>query len=539
MKNLYNLKFITILLISVFLVCTINAQTVTPICLSEKTDYENPNSANSLAVGDFDNDGYIDFVSSIIYGCTDYINLGSAVNNFTPINLSNGSGNCTFFGQVMTKIKAVDVDNNGVLEIVSLNNNTEQINIQISNGAGYYHPAQNIYLGINNFPFDVAFADFDKNNYKDFVYTNTYNNSISVINTYSTGFTITNTYSVGVNPFGVITVDVNNDGNEDVIVTNANSSNISVLLGSITGTFSNANNFSVGNNPKDLTAADFNGDTKIDLAIANYGSSNFNVMLGNGFGGFTSDSIYFSGTNPASIKNADFNNDGFKDIVIAHEGSNDFSIYLNKGNGKFILGIIKNTGNANTEIDFSDLNSDGKIDLVVANGGLQNSVYYNYNVPAISASTSSSLLCVGQTATITASGANTYTWNSNAQTTSIAISPSITTNYTVTGTSTLGCASNAIITQSVSICTGIDMMPEILEGRLNVYPNPTNGILNINSSLVINEIIIKNTLGEVVYQSTASNTTQSAINIRQLQSGVYFLELSGINQQIIKIIKTE
>jgi hypothetical protein len=73
-------------------------------------------------------------------------------------------------------------------------------------------------------------------------------------------------------------------------------------------------------------------------------------------------------------------------------------------------------------------------------------------------------ICVGTTATLTASGANTYTWNTGIVGATITPSPTVTTNYTVTGTAANTCTStavtlinvdNAIITvNSPSICIG-------------------------------------------------------------------------------------
>ncbi len=45
-------------------------------------------------------------------------------------------------------------------------------------------------------------------------------------------------------------------------------------------------------------------------------------------------------------------------------------------------------------------------------------------------------VCTGGTTTLTASGATTYSWNTSATTASISVTPSVTTNYSVTGTTT-------------------------------------------------------------------------------------------------------
>ena len=60
-------------------------------------------------------------------------------------------------------------------------------------------------------------------------------------------------------------------------------------------------------------------------------------------------------------------------------------------------------------------------------------------------------ICSGQTATITASGANTYTWSNGVNTASQTVSPTTTTNYSVSGTSALGCVSSRSVTSTVSV----------------------------------------------------------------------------------------
>ena len=64
-------------------------------------------------------------------------------------------------------------------------------------------------------------------------------------------------------------------------------------------------------------------------------------------------------------------------------------------------------------------------------------------------SSPNSSICAGASATLSANGASSYSWSSGAGTSSIIVSPSITTVYTVTGTS-LGCSD----TQTTSVAVG-------------------------------------------------------------------------------------
>jgi gliding motility-associated-like protein len=72
-------------------------------------------------------------------------------------------------------------------------------------------------------------------------------------------------------------------------------------------------------------------------------------------------------------------------------------------------------------------------------------------IPTLTATTSSSAICVGGTATLTSSGANTYTWNPGASTgTTVVVTPTATTVYTVTGTNASGCTNTSTVSLTVN-----------------------------------------------------------------------------------------
>ena len=59
-------------------------------------------------------------------------------------------------------------------------------------------------------------------------------------------------------------------------------------------------------------------------------------------------------------------------------------------------------------------------------------------------------VCAGASATLTASGATTYTWNTGSTTASISQTPTVTTNYTVIGTDTHTCKDTAFTSITVN-----------------------------------------------------------------------------------------
>ena len=74
--------------------------------------------------------------------------------------------------------------------------------------------------------------------------------------------------------------DFNGDGVQDLATANFSSGNVSVLIGTGTGSFGPASNFPVGSFPYSVAVGDFNGDGVQDLATANFYSINVSVLIG-------------------------------------------------------------------------------------------------------------------------------------------------------------------------------------------------------------------------------------------------------------------
>jgi len=156
-------------------------------------------------------------------------------------------------------------------------------------------------------------------------------------------------------------------------------------------------------------------------------------------------------------------------------------------------------------------------------------------LPTVLATTSNTLICAGQTATLTASGATTYTWNTAETTTGIAVSPTVTTTFTVNGTDANGCSNTSTLTQNVSLCTGIASLTNS-EASINVYPNPSNGLFVIELTTA-SKVILTNALGQVVFAETF-DAGKHNVNIFSEATGIYFVKvMANDKHQIIKVIK--
>lgn len=165
-------------------------------------------------------------------------------------------------------------------------------------------------------------------------------------------------------------------------------------------------------------------------------------------------------------------------------------------------------------------------------------VFANPIITAVSSSTN--YLCIGNSATLTATGATSYSWSTSSTSQNIVVNPTVTTNYSVTGTNTLGCNSTAIITQSVSNCTSLNETQN--NNGYIVYPNPTKSeffVEVLNQSNEIYNVEIVDVLGKVLFkQNSELNNYLMKFNIENLNKGIYFVKITNNEKtNFIRLIK--
>jgi hypothetical protein len=148
----------------------------------------------------------------------------------------------------------------------------------------------------------------------------------------------------------------------DIVTANFNSNNVSILLGTGTGTlFDPATTFSVapGSAPSSVAVGDFNGDNILDIVTANFGSgTTVSILLGNGNGTFDPAKTFSvaPGIGPRSVAVGDFNGDNILDIVTANFNSNNVSILLGTGTGIFGSATTFTVGSGPSSVAVGDFN---------------------------------------------------------------------------------------------------------------------------------------------------------------------------------------
>jgi hypothetical protein len=158
--------------------------------------------------------------------------------------------------------------------------------------------------------------------------------------------------------------------------------------------------------------------------------------------------------------------------------------------------------------------------------------------PVITGSTSNSLICAGQTVTLSATGAASYTYNpGNITGNPIALSPTVSTTYTVLGANG-ACTGMTTIVQNVSACTGIDKN-KANKAEFAVYPNPNHG----EFAVIVpegegSELEIFNVIGQKVFEKTLTEEFIK-VNLAGQSDGIYYVRIikDGKTRFSSKIIK--
>lgn len=148
--------------------------------------------------------------------------------------------------------------------------------------------------------------------------------------------------------------------------------------------------------------------------------------------------------------------------------------------------------------------------------------------PVVTANTST--ICAGASASLTATGSNTLLWNTSSTSSVIVVSPTITTNYSVTANFTTGCVGTSTTAIQVVNCTGINENKNN-QSVFSIYPNPNNGNFIINTDTK-GFYSILNMQGQVVKTFEIKEFT-TLLNVSELNPGIYYLNFKHSSKKII------
>jgi hypothetical protein len=289
------------------------------------------------------------------------VGTGGASTFANAVNYTTGTG--------PSSVATGDFNNDGNVDYVTSNDASDNISVRLGNGDGTFGSRVN--YTTNNRPWGVAVGDVDNDGDADVVVAHYGGTTVSVFKNNGSGTFVPKVdYTAGSNPAGIALADFNGDSHLDIVTTNTGASTASVFINDGSGLFPSRNNYTVGSNAQSIATGDLDSDGDIDFATAVYGSGSGNkaaVLLNNGAGTFASKVDYVADTGPDGIAFADLDADGDLDMVVSNIVGDTVSIFLNNGNGTFATAVNRSMDNGPSNVSLGDFDEDGDFDIATAN----------------------------------------------------------------------------------------------------------------------------------------------------------------------------
>ena len=333
-----------------------------------------------IAVADLNRDGKPDIVVAN-QGSEDVcILLGDGRGHFLPSPRSPFP-----VGHLPNDIAIGDFNRDGNLDLVIPNHQTPYVTILLGDGMGGFRPAPHSPFSTPSrpHPHGAVAADFSGDGKLDVVIDSWADDKVLLLLGDGAGNLIGpgQFFSVGKRPYQRLrSADFNKDGKPDLVTTNLDGNNVTILLGDGKGGFREApgSPFPAGAAPWAVAIDDINRDGNPDLVVVPYAPDvkdpsqiGATILLGDGKGGFApmrGSLLPLRGCQgPNGVAIGDINGDGFRDIVVSCAQSNNIVMFLGSKTGAFQPSIrqFKDTGWSGLAV--ADLNGDGKDDIVVGN----------------------------------------------------------------------------------------------------------------------------------------------------------------------------
>lgn len=336
-----------------------------------------------MVAADFNEDGMTDLATGDRIARVVVILLGdtSGVGSFAP------GAACPVHGAPFG-LTVADLNEDGILDIVSASRDSGTVSILLGNGAGgagdgTFAPAAHYPAGGSCH--SAAAGDFDGDGIPDLAVVNDQGfDDLRILTGQGAGGVGDGTFSApGASlplhewPQKVIAVDPNEDGILDLIIAHAHADNLVVMIGNGAGgtgdgTFQPPVDCFVGRGAHDVIAADFDGDGVLDLAAPIWNFDYLAVLRGNGAAGVGDGTFqpmvsYPVPNEPRVVAAGDWNGDTVLDLATTAYGGAMLSVLVGVGDGTFLPAVEHDASGRAYSLAAGDFDGDGLLDVAALN----------------------------------------------------------------------------------------------------------------------------------------------------------------------------
>ena len=149
--------------------------------------------------------------------------------------------------------------------------------------------------------------------------------------------------------------------------------------------------------------------------------------------------------------------------------------------------------------------------------------------PSLNAIASADTICAGNSATLTASGADQFLWNTGATAPSITVSPAASTTYTVIGTSN-GCSTVSQVSVVVDPCLGLD---ENSSSLITIGPVPTMDLCFVEFNTDATRVLRLFDLTGREVQQVQSAVRRVILDLSDLPQGMYIMNAQTLGEGVL------
>jgi uncharacterized repeat protein (TIGR01451 family) len=205
-------------------------------------------------------------------------------NSTGPFGFTQAPGSPFTPGTNPFEVTVGDFDGDGVIDLATADDGDNAVAVFHGNGDGTFVPMPGSPIAVGSHPEGVRAGDLDGDGKLDLAVANYGSSTVSVLLGNGDGtFHAAGppTPVSGTNPYMVAISDLNGDGKPDLATSNYSSNDVSVLFGNGDGTFAeaSASPFGVGSGPYWVDIGDLDGDGRPDLVTSNFNSNDLTVLL--------------------------------------------------------------------------------------------------------------------------------------------------------------------------------------------------------------------------------------------------------------------